>query len=120
MNGTKKRLIKWVNEWNSQVSCLQDNLVHWCHKAWASNQPIFELIHCPLHEMETITNTSWVTEILKLDSPVTYGKPNSTVLLKRSVSTLEGNRSATYSGQWVLQKQGLAGRQAGGRADLAS
>lgn len=114
MNGTKKLLIKWVNEWNLQVSCLQANLVHWCHKAWGSNQPIIELIHLPLHKMETITNTTWVTEILRLDSPVTYGKPN--ILLKGCVDTLEGNGSATYSGQWVhIGKDWLEGRQEEGQ-----
>lgn len=35
---------------------------------------MYHLFEGPLHEMEPIPDTAWVTENLRLDSPGTYGK----------------------------------------------
>jgi hypothetical protein len=50
------------------VWSLQEKLVQWWHKACGSDQPISDVTLGPLHKMEPLPNTTWVSKNLRLDS----------------------------------------------------
>lgn len=56
------------------VTCMQNVLVQSWHKAYGTNQPLFDWIWIPFHEIEPITNTAQVAKNLRVDGPETYGK----------------------------------------------
>lgn len=47
--------------------------------------------------MEPKPNTAWVAKIVRLDSPETWEKPNTTVLLKKYGNKIASNDILLYS-----------------------
>lgn len=59
--------------WSIMVSCLQDTPVQWWNKAWENNQLITDLAEGSITPWDGTlsSNTTWVIENLRLDSPGT-------------------------------------------------
>lgn len=68
---------------STKVSCLQNTLGQWWHRACENNQPISDMTEGPFHEMEPTPNTACMTKnkTLRVDSPEPRVKSNTTALL---------------------------------------
>lgn len=67
--------------------CLSDTPAQQWYKGYRNNQPLFDQLYGPLHDMKLIPDPGWVVKNLRLNR----GKPNPIDMLKEHSNTMTPN-----------------------------